>query len=97
MNYTWADVEAYDDMIDSLAQFCESVEAGSQTMVQAGQTCVDALQEDLSSLKAYKRILTCVKQYQDAVERAKALGNALIQEREAIVEYLRITEGLDEE
>lgn len=92
----WADIAAYDEMIEELGRFCSQVNEASEVMLAAAQKCVAALSNDIASMKASKQVALSVKGYQEAVQQAQALAAALGEERQDIVDTLKMIDDTDD-
>ena len=94
---SWGDVQTYNDMIDDLQTFCTRVQETCNILSVAAKTCVDAMESDKASLQASKNVLLSVKKYEEALEQAVSLANALAEERDDLIEYLKTLEEMDGE
>ena len=91
---SWGDVAAYDEMIGELGTFCQQIGEACAILQSAANTCVDALQGDKASLAAAREVVVSAKKYEEAIELATKLAQALAQERDDLVEYLKTIEEL---
>lgn len=66
-------------------------------MLTAANTCSQIMEGDIASLKACKNVALSCKKYEEAAELAQKLMQALAQERDDIIEYLRSLEELEDE
>ena len=85
----WADISAYDEMIEELRQFCNQLNSASETMLAAAQKCVAALSNDVASMKESKQVALSVKGYLEAIQQAQALAAALEEERQDIIDMVK--------
>ena len=94
---SWGDVQTYNDMLDDLQTFCTRVQEACNVLTVAAKTCVDQMESDKASLQASRNVLVSVQKYQEALEMAISLANALTEERDDMIEYLKSLEDMDGE
>ena len=92
---SWGDVQVYDEMIADLGTFYQTIGNSCEVMLVAAQTCMDNMESDKASVKAYKSVTDSVKKYEEARELAAKLARALEEERNDLIEYLRKLDELE--
>lgn len=92
---SWGDIEVYNEMISDLGVFVQTINEACTVMLGAAQTCMDNMESDAASIKAYKNVTASVREYQEAIDQSKKLANDLAEERDRIIEYLRTLEQIE--
>lgn len=93
----YAKIDAYNGFINALNNFSNEINESCQIMAAAAQTCVDGTDgRDVSSLKAQKKVLMCIKDYQELINRAARLAQMISQERDELIDIIREAQKLDE-
>lgn len=92
---SWGDVEVYNQMISDLGTFCQTIGNTRELMLTAAQTCMDNMESDIASLKAYKSVVASAAKFEEAGDKASALAKALEEERDDLIEYLKTLDVLE--
>lgn len=92
---SWGEVQVYNEMIEDIGTFIQTVNTACETLMSAAKTCVDNMESDKASLIASKNVLSSVQKYEEAIEAAQKLVNNLTEERDDMIEYLKQLEEME--